>query len=222
MLSIEDTISRLIIAAFLGAIIGFEREKNNQPAGLRTHIILTIGATIAMCVSINISAQYQSATGGGDPGRIAAQVISGIGFLGAGAIFRFGTTIKGLTTATSLWTMAIIGLAVGAGYFILSIIGTLLVLIVLIVLQIFEKKLISTHEDKVIFISAIDRSGFVDEIRELLTKFSFVIHTIGISKDMEQNLIEIEAVAKIPPKHNVDQMVGMMSKMEGIKKFTLR
>lgn len=107
---------RLLVAAFLGALIGLDRERQNQPAGLRTHIILVTGAALAMTLSINMSMQFKALAPNGDPSRLAAQVLSGIGFLGAGAILRYGTSIKGLTTATSLWTMAVVGLAVGAGY----------------------------------------------------------------------------------------------------------
>ncbi|MBF0548461.1 MAG: MgtC/SapB family protein [Candidatus Riflebacteria bacterium] len=132
MLSETEIIVRLIISAFLGGLIGLEREAHSQPAGLRTHIILAVGSAIAMCISINLAIQFHSQTTNGDPERLAAQVISGIGFLGAGAIFRYGTTVKGLTTASSLWTTAIIGLAVGAGYLNIGIVSTILVLFVLI------------------------------------------------------------------------------------------
>ena len=98
-------IIRIIIAAFLGGLIGLEREYHGQPAGLRTHIILSLGACIAMCISIN-SSYYGTE---GDVERIAAQVVSGVGFLGAGAIFKYGGGVRGLTTAASIWTTAMIG-----------------------------------------------------------------------------------------------------------------
>ncbi|HNW35138.1 MAG TPA: MgtC/SapB family protein, partial [Candidatus Ozemobacteraceae bacterium] len=94
MLTEYDIIFRLIFSAFLGGLIGLEREKHSQPAGLRTHIILAIGSSIAMCISINLSMQFHTTATNGDPERLAAQVISGIGFLGAGAIFRYGTGVK--------------------------------------------------------------------------------------------------------------------------------
>ena len=113
-----DILIRLLIAAGLGAVVGFERERSQQPAGLRTHIILVVGSTLAMTLSVNLAIQFQPLVPNGDPARLAAQVISGIGFLGAGAIFRYGVSIKGLTTATSLWTMAVVGLVVGAGHYL--------------------------------------------------------------------------------------------------------
>jgi len=99
---------RLAVSMLLGGAIGFERERDSQPAGLRTHMILILGSCLAMILSINIGIKN-----GTDPTRMAAQVISGVGFLGAGAILRSGFNVKGLTTATTVWTTAIIGLAVG-------------------------------------------------------------------------------------------------------------
>ena len=106
LISEWEILLRLGLAALLGMLVGYERERQNQPAGLRTHAILAIGSCLAMTVSINLSTQFESFGANGDPARIAAQVVSGIGFLGAGAILRYGTNVKGLTTATSLWTIA--------------------------------------------------------------------------------------------------------------------
>jgi len=102
LISEGEILIRLGLAALLGMIVGFERERQNQPAGLRTHAILAIGSCLAMTISINLAVQFVPHVPNGDPARLAAQVISGIGFLGAGAILRYGTNVKGLTTATSL------------------------------------------------------------------------------------------------------------------------
>ncbi len=101
----------LLLAALCGGAIGLEREIHGHPAGLRTHILVALGAALATVVSLHMHSIYGSSA---DPGRIAAQVIAGIGFLGAGAIIREGTSIKGLTTAAGLWTTAVIGLAAAA------------------------------------------------------------------------------------------------------------
>jgi len=102
MISETQFIIRILVAAALGAVVGLERERLNQPAGLRTHIILVIGAAMAMVLSANLGYLFARPGTPADPARLAAQVISGIGFLGAGAILRYGFTVKGLTTATSL------------------------------------------------------------------------------------------------------------------------
>jgi putative Mg2+ transporter-C (MgtC) family protein len=125
--SLLDAVGRLVVAAVCGAVIGMEREAHAQAAGLRTHMVLAIGAALVMLVSLRIAGDGS----GADPGRIAAQVVSGIGFLGAGAILRFGTTVRGLTTAACLWTAAGIGLAVGGGFIGEGIVATALVFLVI-------------------------------------------------------------------------------------------
>ena len=141
MVSDTQIIFRLLVAAALGALVGYERQRNNQPAGLRTHIILVIGATLAMTLSINLAMEFRPLVPNGDPARLAAQVISGIGFLGVGAIIRYGANIKGLTTATSMWSMAVVGLVVGAGYYLIAAFTTGLLLFTLILINFFEKRL---------------------------------------------------------------------------------
>lgn len=119
----------LALSAFFGALIGYERERHGHPAGLRTHILVGVGATLFTLASLGIAEGR-----GGDPGRIAAQIVSGIGFLGAGTILRQGSVVKGLTTAASLWVVAGIGMAVGIGGQML-ITATVAVIVVLITLN---------------------------------------------------------------------------------------
>ncbi len=141
MISETDILIRLLVAFVLGAIIGFEREIDNQPAGLRTNIILVVGSALAMILSVTLAHKYPPVQGAsGDPARLAAQVISGIGFLGAGAILHAGVSIKGLTTAATIWTMAIVGLAVGAGFIKEAAIVTIALFIVLTILEKFEHR----------------------------------------------------------------------------------
>src|ERR687889_483990 len=124
MLSHElELLARLLLAAVLGGAIGAERELSDQAAGLRTHMLLTIGA----CLFTLVSAYGFGSGIGTDPSRLAAQIVTGIGFLGGGAIVRHGLTVRGLTTAASIWATASIGVAVGAGSYLLAAGGTVLV-----------------------------------------------------------------------------------------------
>jgi len=132
-----DFVIRLCIAFFAGGIIGIERSSRRQVAGLRTHILIAIGSCCLMMLSIWLPQQLNT----GDPGRIAAQVVSGMGFLGAGAIIRLGSNIRGLTTAASLWLTAAVGLAIGAGMFIAAFTTVILAIITLILLNRLERKL---------------------------------------------------------------------------------
>jgi putative Mg2+ transporter-C (MgtC) family protein len=132
-----DFVIRLCIAFAAGAIIGMERSSRRQVAGLRTHILIAIGSCCLMMLSIWLPQQLKT----GDPGRIAAQVVSGMGFLGAGAIIRLGSSIRGLTTAASLWLTAAIGLTIGAGLYIAALTTIALALITLMLLNRLERKL---------------------------------------------------------------------------------
>lgn len=119
----EQLILRLVLAMILGALVGLEREMHDRPAGLRTHMLVCIGAALFAIISLSV--------GDADPARIAAGVVTGIGFLGAGAIFRSKDHIKGLTTAADLWVVAAIGLAAGVGEYMLALIAALIVFLVL-------------------------------------------------------------------------------------------
>ena len=118
-----ELLGRLLLAAVLGGAIGAERELNDQAAGLRTHMLLTIGA----CLFTLVSAYGFGGGVGTDPSRLAAQIVTGIGFLGGGAIVRHGLTVKGLTTAASIWATASVGVAIGAGRYVLGVGGAVLV-----------------------------------------------------------------------------------------------
>jgi putative Mg2+ transporter-C (MgtC) family protein len=123
----DDTLLRLVVAAVLGGAIGLERELDEKAAGLRTHMLVSLGA--ALFTMVGAYGFHGFLTGGGavvraDPGRIAAQIVTGIGFLGAGVIFRQGFTIRGLTTAASLWVVAAVGMAAGAGFWEGAVIAT--------------------------------------------------------------------------------------------------
>jgi len=135
---------RIVFAALLSGLIGIEREVHGCAAGLRTHILVCIGSTLFMLTSINIAMSHGH-VGDVDPSRIAAGVVTGIGFLGAGAIIRFGTSIRGLTTAASIWAVAAIGLAVGAGMYKAAGITTMVALAVLILSRLEERMALNKH-----------------------------------------------------------------------------
>lgn len=134
---------RLIVAALLGALIGFERDMHGRAAGLRTCLLVSMGAAVFMMLSEFVASLGQTGSGSrawmSDPGRIAAQVVTGIGFLGAGTIIKEGLTIRGLTTAACLWVVAGVGMASGAGWYTIAIAATLIALCSLVGLQYFER-----------------------------------------------------------------------------------
>ncbi|MDD5134501.1 MAG: MgtC/SapB family protein [Phycisphaerae bacterium] len=129
-----------LLAAFvLGGAIGIERRRHDKPAGLRTNILICLGACVFTMISANLA--------GSEPGRIAAQIVTGIGFLGAGAIIQSGGSVHGLTTAAGIWIVAAIGMACGTRMYLLAVFTTVLTLIVLLLLPPFEKKISKEYQD---------------------------------------------------------------------------
>jgi len=136
MISEFDTVTRLLVAALLGSLIGFERERLLWAAGMRTHMLVAVGACLVMIVSAyGFEHIIQQEHVGLDPSRIAAQVVSGIGFLGAGAIMLRGDMVRGLTTAASIWAVAAIGLASGGGMFFAAGVSTAIILAILVIMK---------------------------------------------------------------------------------------
>src|SRR5512135_158092 len=145
MVNDYEILFRLVLAAVLGAAVGFEREVHGRPAGIRTYLLLCMGSALIMVVSELLFFKYESKGLGdilrADPGRIAAQAITGIGFLGAGVILRYKDSIRGLTTAACVWVACAVGLAIGAGFYLFGAAVTGLTLVSLVGLKIFENNL---------------------------------------------------------------------------------
>ena len=139
---------RLLFALILGLIVGLEREYTHRPAGMRTHILVALGSCAVMLTGHMIFTQYYPYGATPDPARLAAQVIAGVGFLGAGTILRDGVNVKGLTTAASLWAVACLGLAVGGGYYVVALAGTFLVLLTLTLLELLQKFLLRSKRGR--------------------------------------------------------------------------
>ncbi len=137
---------RLACAMLVGLIIGTEREYANRPAGMRTHILVALGACVVSITGEVLFHHYHALGANPDPARLAAQVITGVGFLGAGTIMREGVSVKGLTTAASLWAVACLGLACGFGYYAVAILGMIFIFVTLTVLETIQHKLLHATE----------------------------------------------------------------------------
>jgi putative Mg2+ transporter-C (MgtC) family protein len=176
-----DSSLRILISLALGGLIGLEREWHNHAAGLRTHILVCVGATIIMLLSIygfgDFAGEYNVRM---DPARLAAQVVSGIGFLGAGAIIRNGLSISGLTTAASIWVVAAIGLCVGAGFFYEAVLATVLVILILLVLNRLEKSFHSKRSRNEITLRITRAEGGVARITDLIEKEGLLIVSMSL------------------------------------------
>lgn len=212
---------RILISAALAALVGIERERQNQPAGLRTLMILAVGSTMAMILSINMAFQFRIEGVGGDPARMAAQVISGIGFLCGGAILHYGANVRGLTTATSLWTIAIIGLTVGAGHYLAAGGTTLLLLVILVVLNFIEDRYIPQYRTYAVTLKAEDRAGILKEVRELFDDPTIKMTMTSVSKNLDEDRITINLTVRSLQKQVLDTLINRLSNSKGIKSFKI-
>ncbi len=192
MFDICTVFGKLFIAAILGGFIGWEREKRGRPAGLRTHLLLCVGVALMMLVSEHIFVHYQAYKSDSvlriDPARIAAQVVTGVGFLGAGTIMRFRASVRGLTTAASLWVVSGIGLAVGSGFILPAVFTTIIAIITLIFLPKVEGEM---EKDKYMTIKMLisGQEHFLDNIKNILEKNSVKLQNYKFEKDVQKKEI---------------------------------
>ena len=204
-----ELLARLLLAAVLGGAIGAERELNDQPAGLRTHMLLTIGA----CLFTLISAYGFG--GGTDPSRIAAQIVTGIGFLGGGAIVRHGLTVKGVTTAASIWATASVGVAIGAGSYLLGIGGAVLVVGTLFGLrradEVLQRWGVSREEYLIEAVPGFD----MERLAEIGRREKVALRGMQLQEDDDATRITL--VVKLPPGYRPARLLNALSQVEGVR-----
>ena len=184
--TLTGAIAKLLLALLLGATIGIERRFKGQIAGLRTFALISMGACLAMLISIYIPQEYLGLKNG-DPGRIAAQVVSGVGFLGAGAIIQMKGSVRGLTTAAGIWMTACIGLAVGAGMYIIAIVATLLIIFVLVNIERIEKLANFLWESRVIRVKACGIVNDLTACRNIITDHGVHVRDMLVKYDYEND-----------------------------------
>ncbi|MDR6226998.1 MgtC/SapB family protein [Desmospora profundinema] len=212
-----ETAVRLLIATLLGGLIGWERERNNHPAGFRTHILVCTGSALIMLISIYGFAPFmEESQVRFSPDRIAAQVVSGIGFLGAGTILRQGFTVSGLTTAASLWVVAAIGLAVGCGLHFEAALTTIIALVSLELLNRAEGILFHRKRLKVVRIHAVDQPGLLGELSTAMGKAGTSIRQVLID-DGEESVVEITFTLRLPPDKKVTEIIEIVREISGVK-----
>ena len=183
-----ESVVRLMVAFAATAMVGNNRHRNDKPAGFRTHVLVGVGSCLAMLVGIHMAYAYDG--GGGfrpDPARIAAQVVTGIGFLGAGAILHQGGSVRGLTTAATLWCSACLGLAAGAGLYVLTTMVTLLMLLSVTVLDRIQSRAITRRTFRVVKLTCMDWSapGHVSDshittLESVITRFGRAMRNLEL------------------------------------------
>ncbi len=194
MLSTNEIIIRLALASLFGALIGLERERKHWAAGLRTHMMVCVGACLIMMVSaFGFSDILGTPNVTLDPSRIAAQVVSGIGFIGAGTILLLKQgTIKGLTTASGLWTVAAIGLATGGGMYFAAIATTVIAIIILWALKPLEMMYLKKNKQKVLKITTQTESSNNEILKKILTNSAIKIQNFSFEKNEDELVYQLE------------------------------
>ena len=216
-----DMLIRLGLGFAAGAIIGFERASRRQVAGLRTHILIATGATLLMLLSIYLPQQF-SYQNTGDPGRIAAQVVSGIGFLGAGAMIRLGNNIRGLTTAASLWFIAAVGLAIGAGMFIIAGAAVVLGMITLMLLHVIERKLFPSERFKLLEIFYKNNSASTKEALDIIKKSGLAIQTIDVNQGSKDKGTKLRILVTIPNTADIATIARTIKSSGNVSKVEIK
>lgn len=226
-----ELVLRLALAALLGAVIGLEREWRDRTAGLRTHMLVCVGSAVFTIVSAyGFSEWYDSipadqrTTVVSDPTRIAAQIVTGIGFLGAGAIFRSDDGIRGLTTAASLWMMAAVGLATGAGYYELALASTVLMLLVLVVLrQVSGRIKRMNREGRTPLDIVVSGPAAIGDVVDLLAAVN------GTVSDFTATVMRRDKPARrltfdlaLPSDESVTDLVGRLALLDGVESVAAR
>lgn len=196
-MTILELCLRILLAMAIGGIIGWERETSNRPAGLRTHMLVAIGAAVVMLMGEMSLDKYAGITTM-DPTRLGAQVISGIGFLGAGTIMREGLTVRGLTTAASLWAVACLGLAAGGGFYEAAITGTIAIILTLTIFEYLEKKFRKVkYKGLLVELDCTDLSATLISLKKIAPNYDISLGDVDISEEIGEDRVIYHLVSKL-------------------------
>ncbi len=192
---ITTYIMRLAMALLVGGVVGLEREFKGKPAGIRTNILICVGSCLFMIISIEVA---RTAGRVADPGRIAAQVVTGVGFLCAGTIMRSRFTVSGLTTAATIWVLSALGLAIGAGYIILGVAGAAIITLTLIAVRFFEAGIHYFHANHIVQLVLETREEIVPTVLREFSKMKVAteVHDIKLAGETWQVIIEYNTSKK--------------------------
>jgi len=213
---------KLLLAAVAGGTVGLEREKHGRPAGLRTHLLVALGACLMMIVSEAFQLKYAAFDTNSavrlDPGRTAAQIVTGIGFLGAGVIIKEGISVRGLTTAASLWLVAGLGMAFGMGLFLPGAMATLLALLSLIFLKKLEP-VINKDRYLDIAVTASNRPGLQDELEQLFVERRLRITDVRSHVDLNHGEVTFEYILTQHRRRMGRELSQLIATLDGVHKI---
>ena len=209
-------LQRLLLITLLAGIIGYERERHGRAAGFRTHILVGVGSCLVMLTGLHLM-EVMAGRAEIDPTRIAAQVISGIGFLGAGTILRFRASVLGLTTAASLWAVAGIGVAVGSGFLWGAMASALIVIVALFGFSRLERAMRRSWYQTLVVDTTVSDSGLA-KIRDVLTAYDVEIRDVDVKKGGEPGRSQIEFQVKLLTQQHRQEILENLLRVEGTAK----
>ena len=215
---ILDVFIRIILATALGGLIGIEREIREHTAGFRTHILVSVGAA-----AFTLASSYGIEGTSLDPNRISAQIVSGIGFLGAGAIIRYGVSVRGLTTAASLWAVAAVGLTVGQGFYSVALITTAVVIISLYVLRLIEDRLLYPHMGRPVAVRVHFQSAGYTPLTQLvaaLEQAHVIVKEMAVVPG-ENDSDTIHLLLKLPRGVDTAKLAGLIADLSDVRTVVL-
>jgi len=216
----SSVLFRVFLALILGGIIGFEREMHGRPAGLRTHVMVCLGAAILMLASEHTQKTLvETGSAVFNPDRVAAGIITGIGFLGAGAIIREGNLVRGLTTAGSIWFVAGLGIVIGKKFYPLALCSTLAALMVLVLFRYLETWVnILEFRDLVVKIDSQNYEKVMDRCGTILKESGINVDDKHLIVDQVNNEVEIKFALKYKKGDPKESIIFALSRLEGVKK----
>lgn len=219
-----EMITSLVFASVFGAIIGLEREVHGRPAGFRTHLLVSLGSCLFVLTSIHFYRQFGNFSGnqpvGVDPGRVAAQVVTGIGFLGAGAIIRSGTSVRGLTTAACLWVVAAVGVACGVGMYGTALVVTLLAIMSLLLLKKVEN-FIKKDIYLIIRVWCTDQVGMLPQLEKVLKNCQIELVDVSVIRDVADGLLHFELETRHRSREVSSELIEQLGALSGVRKVSV-
>ncbi|CUQ02868.1 MgtC/SapB family protein [Clostridium baratii] len=224
-MNIYEVALRVVLAIIIGGVVGFNREYENRPAGFRTHVLVCLGATVAALIQVQLGyyvideiARTPNLSGvlSVDTGRVICQVISGVGFLGAGTIIRTKVSVKGLTTAASIWAVACVGIAVGMGFYTISILSGIGIVIVLVLLKRFEYRFINKLDTIKFKIEYTDKIKVIKEINKTLEADEITIKNIEFINGDDRR--ECIYTLLLPQTIKQNELISMIVMNDGVIK----
>lgn len=219
-ISYLDAVFRILCAMAIGIIVGVERGRSQRPAGMRTHMLVALGACMTMIVSNFLFVDFRPLGATPDPARLGAQVVSGVGFLGAGTIMREGLSIKGLTTAASIWAVACLGLAAGAGYYVIALTGAGAVYATLTVFESVQRKMnVSRHTTLALDMECTDLSGVMHDLNRFALQENATLSHVQFDETEQRSVYHLTAVAVFHSAHPQADQAFFWKNSEGTQIF---